>query len=249
MITTIFNLIFYKPLYNALVFLVGIVPNHDAGVAVIILTLIVQFILLPWRHRSVITQRKMKEIDPEVRKIKEQFKNKKEEQTKQIMALYKSHGISPFSGFLMLLLQLPIFIALYKLFSAGIGFETTPLYGFVQMPEIIQMKFLGLLDISKTSYVLAFIAGLTQFLQMHLSLPKVPKSEGPPKTFGEQLSRSFSFQARFIMPAFIFFIALKFSSGMALYWTAMNVFAILHEALVAYKARRLSRVNKVWKPN
>lgn len=239
MIGSIFHLIFYKPLYNALVFLVGIIPGHDVGIAVIILTLVVQFILFPFRHKSVIAQRKMKEIEPEINKIKVQFKKDKQEQTRQVMALYRSHGVSPFSGFLMLLLQLPVFFALYRLFLSGIGFNSADLYSFVRLPEAIQIMFLGLIDISKSNYVLAVLAGLTQFFQMRLALPKPPKNQKPPESFQEQLSRSMSVQSRYIMPLFIFFIALKFSSGIALYWTAMNVFAIVHEAVVAYKAKRI----------
>jgi YidC/Oxa1 family membrane protein insertase len=239
MIGSIFHLIFYKPLYNALVFLLGIIPGHDVGIAVIVLTLVVQFVLFPFRHKSVIAQRKMKEIEPEIHKIKEQFKKDKQEQTKQIMALYRSHGVSPFSGFLMLLIQLPVFFALYRLFLGGIGFNPTDLYSFVSLPAMIQTKFLGLIDISKANYIFAFLAGLTQFLQMYLSFPKVPKQKNGPATFQDQLSRTMSMQAKYFMPLLIFFIALKLSSAITLYWTTMNVFAIVHEIIVSYRAKRL----------
>lgn len=245
MIGSVFHLIFYQPLYNAFVFLVGIVPYHDAGIAVIILTFVVQFIIFPFRHKSVITQRKMKEIEPEIRKIKDQFKKDKQEQTKRTMALYKAHGISPFSGFLMLLLQLPVFIALYRLFLSGIGFNSVDLYSFVSLPEVIQIKFLGLIDISKSNYFLAIMAGLTQFFQMQLSMPKVAKPDAKSSSFQDHLSRSMSLQAKYIMPVFIFFICLKFSSAIALYWTAMNVFAIVHEAIVAYRAKKIQHETPV----
>jgi YidC/Oxa1 family membrane protein insertase len=238
MIAKLFYLILYQPLYNALIFLVAIIPYHDVGVAVIVLTIIVQFIIFPFRHKSVVTQRKMKEIEPEVKRIKEQYKKDKQEQSKQTMALYRAHGISPFSGFFMLLIQLPVFIALYKLFSSGIKFDSANLYSFVSMPALIKTQFLGIIDISKSSYFLAFLAGITQFFQMHLSMPKVKKSDTGSGSFQDNLSRSMSIQARYIMPIFIFFIALKFSSGIALYWTAMNVFAIVHEAVVAYRAKK-----------
>lgn len=239
MIGNIFHIIFYQPLYNALVFLVGVVPWHDVGIAVILLTLAVRAILFPLSHRSIITQRKMREIEPEVKKTKEQFKKDRQEQTKRVMALYKAHGISPSSGFLMLLIQLPILIALYKLFSSGIGFKSADLYSFVKMPEIIRMEFFGLIEVSKSNMFLAALAGLTQFLQMQLSVPKI-KDLGPgPVSFQDQLARTMNIQARYIMPGVIFFIALKFSSGIALYWTAMNIFAIVHEAIVAYRAKKI----------
>jgi YidC/Oxa1 family membrane protein insertase len=238
MIGSIFHLIFYQPLYNAFIFLTAVIPYHDAGIAVIILTFLVQFIIFPFRHKSVVTQRKMKEIEPEVRKVKEQFKKDKQEQTRQIMALYKAHGISPFSGILMLLVQLPVFFALYKLFSKGVILNPGDLYSFNIIPEAIKVQFLGFIDISKNNYILAILAAVTQFFQMQLSMPKIEKSGAKSDSFQDRLSRSMSLQAKYIMPAFIFFIALKFSSAIALYWTAMNVFAIVHEAIVAYKAKK-----------
>lgn len=102
MISNFFHLIFYQPLYNALVFLIGIVPFHDVGIAVIALTVIVRAILFPLTHRSIITQRKMRDLGPELKKIKERFKKDRQEEAKQTMILYKAHGISPFSGFWML---------------------------------------------------------------------------------------------------------------------------------------------------
>ncbi len=238
MIGSIFHLIFYQPLYNALVFLVGIIPYHDVGIAVIILTLITRTIVFPFSHRAILTQRKMRAIEPEMKQIKEKFKKDKQEQTKQTMALYKTHGISPFSGFLMLLIQLPILIALYKLFSSGIQFNSGELYSFVSLPTEIRTVFLGLVDIFKSNYILAALAGITQFFQMYLAIPKIAKPDANSNSFSDQLSRSMAIQSRYIMPIFIFFIALKFSSGIALYWTAMNVFAIVHEAIVAYRAKK-----------
>ncbi len=239
MISSVFHVIFYQPLYNALVFIVGVLPWHDVGIAVILLTFVVRGILFPLSHRSIITQRKMREIEPEIKKTKEQFKKDKQEQTKQVMALYKAHGISPSSGFFMLLIQLPILIALYMVFSKGIGFDSADLYSFVKMPEIIRMKFLGLVEISKSNMFLAALAGLTQFLQMKLSVPKIKDSGGGAVSFQDQLARTMNIQARYIMPGVIFFIALKFSSGIALYWTDMNIFAIVHEAIVAHQAKKI----------
>ncbi len=241
MIGAVFKTIFYQPLYNALVFLVANIPYHDVGVAVIILTLIVQIIIFPFRHKSVMAQKKMKEIEPEIKKIKEKYKKDAQEQTKQTMALYKAHGVSPFSGFLMLLFQVPVFIALYQVFLSGGVFNSADLYSFISLPTEVHTKFLGLIEISKSNFILAFLAGATQFFQMWLSVPKIGKSSAGSGTFQESFGRSMSIQAKYIMPAFIFFIALRFSSAIALYWTAMNVFAIVHEATVAYRAKKIQK--------
>lgn len=135
------------------------------------------------------------------------------------------------------LIQLPILFALYRLFAVGTGFNPNDLYSFVKLPTEVLINFLGLIDMTKSNYVLAVLAGISQFFQMQLAMPKMKKPASG-DSFQDHLSRSMSVQARYIMPAFIFFIALKFSSALTLYWTTMNVFAIVHEAIVAYRAKK-----------
>jgi len=89
--------LFYNPLYNALVFLTSIIPWHDVGFAVIILTVVVKIILFPLSKKSITGQIKLKKLEPELKKIKETFKDKGE-QAKRTMALYKENKINPFSG-------------------------------------------------------------------------------------------------------------------------------------------------------
>ncbi|NOY35506.1 MAG: YidC/Oxa1 family membrane protein insertase [bacterium] len=230
---------FYEPLLNALVFLINVLPTHDIGIAVIILTIIVKFIIFPFQHRSVIAQRKMKSLQPELEEIKEKYKKDGQEQAKKTMELYKRHGVNPFSGFVTILIQLPVFIALYKIFMVGTGFDLSRLYSFIAAPTDINIKFLGLIDMTKVSYLLAVTAGITQFFQMKLAIPPIKKAAKAGKSFKDDLARSMSVQAKYIMPAFIFFIALKFSSAMALYWTTMNIFAIVHESVVKKKAEKI----------
>ncbi|MFC1625285.1 YidC/Oxa1 family membrane protein insertase [Patescibacteria group bacterium] len=240
MIGDIFHIIFYQPLHNILVFLTGILPFHDLGLAIIILTVAVRFIIFPFSHKSVVTQRKIKEIEPEISKIKEKLKDNRQEQTKQIMDLYRKHGISPFSGFLMLLIQFPIFIALFILLKKGVDLDGDVLYSFVKLPEKINTIFLGFIDLSKSKYLLSILAGLSQFFQIRLAMPKTKKPQTKDHSFKGELQRSMSLQMKYIMPVIIFFIAQRFSSGLALYWTISNVFAILHEIVVAKKAKKIS---------
>jgi len=240
MITGLYHTIFYQPLYNALVLLTNILPFHDLGLAIVILTILVRFILFPFSHRSVVTQRKMKKIEPEVNKLKEKFKKNKEEQTRQIMALYREHGISPFSGFLMLLIQFPVFIALYMILRQGTEANQQFLYSFISFPQHINTVFLGLVDISKSSYVISFLAAASQFFQVKLSMPAVKKAVSGSGSFKDELQKSMGIQMKYIMPVLIFFIAQRFSSGMALYWTTSNIFAILHEIIVAKKSEKIN---------
>ncbi len=242
MFSFIYQTFFYKPLYNALVFLTAILPFNDFGLAIIVLTVIVRLVLLPLTHRSIVTQRKMKLIEPDISKIKEKYKNNREEQTKKTMELYRAHGISPFSGFFMLLIQLPVLFALFFMLRNGLSLMPDSLYSFIIYPENVRTSFLGIVDMAKPNYILAILAGVSQFLQFHFSMPKVTKiSKGQTqsRSFKDELQKSMAVQMKYVMPAFVLFAALRFSSGIALYWTLSNVFAIVHEIIVGKKAKEI----------
>ena len=244
---TIYNVVFYQPLFNGLVFFTNVVPFHDVGAAIILLTFAVRLVLFPFTHGSIRTQVKMKELEPQLKKIKEDFKDKKEEQARKTMELYRAHGVSPFSGCLMIILQLPVLIALYRVFFAPIG--TEGLYSFVHLPETLNTMFLGFIDMGKRSIILAALAGVSQYAQVRLATPKKQKentktSKQERKTetkagFQEEFTKALSFQTVYIFPGLIFFLSLSFPAAVTLYWTTSNIFAIVHESIVRYKARRL----------
>ena len=134
MFNSIWMNFFYEPLYNSLVFLISHVPWSDVGIAVVALTVLVKIITFPLTQKSLKSQIKMREIEPELEKIKKDFPNK-EEQAKKTFELYKTHKINPLSGCLVLIVQLPILIALYKVFYSGLVFDENLMYSFVHYPE------------------------------------------------------------------------------------------------------------------
>src|SRR3989338_10104762 len=167
-----FRVVLYEPLYNGLVFLLGTVPLGDLGVAIILLTLFVRLVLFPVSHKSTKTQAKMRTIDPEVKKIKEQYKSDKQEQAKKTMELYQKHGVNPFSGCMLLVVQLPVIISLYFVFYGGLssGLDQKILYSFVRPPEFFNPIFLGFIDLLGKSFLLAAGAGISQYFQMKLAI-------------------------------------------------------------------------------
>ena len=238
--TGIFNAIFYQPLYNALVFLVNILPGASLGFAVIFLTLLVKIILFPLSHKSVSTQAKIRTLDPHIKKIREETKDNKQAEAQKIMALYQEHGVNPFSGCFLLILQLPIIFALYWVFLKGIKPDSGLLYSFISFPHEINTIFLGLIDMHGKSIALAIIAGVTQFFQIKLSMPPTPpETLGAKQSFKDELAKSMSVQMRYIMPIMIAFIAYTISSAVALYWVTSNCFSIGHELFVRRKARKI----------
>lgn len=237
LITTAYNEIFYRPLLNGLLFLTSVLPFNDLGFAVIFLTIIVKLILFPLTHKTLKTQQTMKKIEPEIKKIQSGVKNK-EEQARELMALYRSHGINPFSGFFMLFLQLPILIALYHVFWKGISFVSPEIYSFLSVPENMNTIFLGLIPLTEASIGMAVLAAISQFWQAKLAIPPT-SSRGSDKNVGAtkpDMAGMMQKQMLFVFPVLIFFIAYKLPAAVSLYWTAMNLFAIVHEAIVRRKA-------------
>jgi len=241
-----FNTFFYEPLYNGLVFLISIMPGADVGLAVIVLTLLVKIIILPLSHKSVASQAKMRSIEPEIKKTKEQHKDK-QEQARQVMDLYKKHGVNPFSGCFLMLVQLPIIFALYWVFFKGLAnnIDQTILYSFITAPEQINMRFLGFVDMSQKNIILAALAGISQYFQMKLSMPPIPKDDGEKKkgdmSFKEEFAKNMNLQMRYMLPGIVFFVAYSISSAVALYWLVSNLFSIGHELVVKRKALRLAQ--------
>lgn len=239
MISGIFSTIFYNPLYNGLVFLISVVPFADVGIAVITLTVVVKLFLFPLSIKMVKTQLAVRALEPELNKLKETHKKDKQEQARQTMALYKKRGVNPFSGFLLILIQLPIIFALYWVFLRGglPSINEEILYAFVSIPERINMDFLSFIDMSARSAFLAFFAGVTQYFQIKFSLPPMkPRSNNP--SLKEDLARSFHIQMRYVMPIIVFSVAYVISAAVALYWLTSNLFAIGQEIFVRRKIKR-----------
>ena len=231
----LYNLVFFEPLLNGLALLIKYLPLHDLGLAIVFLTLAVRFVILPFTHKSTVTQIKMKKLEPEIKEIKNTHKNDSQAQAKKTMELYKKHGINPVAGLLTLFIQIPIIFALYKVFLGGVTFDPAHLYSFIVAPDFVNVKFLGLIDVTQKGYILPVLAALTQFYQMKLAIPPIKKQDLG-NTFKDNLAKSMNVQMRYVMPFFIFFIGLTLSSGIDLYWTTMNIFAIIHEAIVRRKA-------------
>ncbi|HYC83068.1 MAG TPA: YidC/Oxa1 family membrane protein insertase [Candidatus Paceibacterota bacterium] len=227
-----FHTIFFEPLYNALVFLSSALPGHDIGWAIIILTLIVKFALLPLYRQSLYTQRKMKEIEPAIKELREKYKNN-QEQAQKLMELYRENKINPFAGIMAILIQIPIFLALFFVFKDSFVYNQEWLYSFVRVPESVNTLFLGVLDLTERSVVVAVLVGITQFLSMKFSLPELPKkaSDAEPN-FKEDLARSMHIQMKYVMPVIMGFITLSFPAAVALYWLVSNLFAIGNELLL-----------------
>jgi YidC/Oxa1 family membrane protein insertase len=232
MIGYIFNLILYQPLYNALVFFVGVIPSHDVGIAVILLTVIVRIILFPLSRRAVDSQLAMKKIAPEIEALKKKYKKNSPELGQATFALYKERGVHPLAGIGLMLVQIPILLALYWVFARG-GLPTIDaraLYAFVHTPAAVNMHFLGVVDMgAKHNIVLAVLVALSQIVYTRLSMGKTTNDSPIEASLSSDMAKSFDFQARYMMPLMFGGIAYFVAAAAPLYWLTANIAMIAQE--------------------
>ncbi len=243
---SILKAIFYIPLYNLFVAILHI-PGIDAGIAVILLTCLVKLVLFPLSKKALRSQIQMKEIDTDLKKIKEKYKDDQQLQAKKTMELYKEKGINPFSSILVLLIQLPIIISLYSIFRSGAVSIIDPslLYSFVHIPAHVSTMFLGLFDVLAKNPFLAGLTAITQFLQAYLQpIPVQVRKEGEKTTFQDDFSRSMGVQVRYVFPIMVFFISYSLPAVIGLYWTTSNLFTIGQELFLREDRRRLKDLHQ-----
>lgn len=234
-----FNTILYQPLFNALVLLYEYLPGHDFGIAIIVLTILIKILLYPLGIKTIYSQKIIAGLQPKIKEIQEKYKGDRGKQTQATMELYRKERINPFSGCLPLLIQLPILIALYRVFWGGFQPEQMiHLYNFVPRPEIINPNFLGLVNLSHSNTIMALLAGISQFVQLKMISPrrkKINPFNNPKKGQMVKFSEIIQRQTEYFFPIFTVFILLKMPSAIGLYWIVTTVFSIIQQYLVLRK--------------
>ncbi len=223
-------------------FLTDILPGQDIGLAVVAATLIVKVILMPLSFAALRTQRAIKAIEPEMKRVREELKDDKEAQAREMFALYKKYGVNPFAGIVTLLVQLPIVISLYWVFNNKTLLTVDPsiLYSFVPAPLAISPLFLGTFAVMGASITLAALAALTQFAYGFYAIPVPEKSIKPAGTdMQADFGRALAMQMRFVLPIFIGIAAYYTSVAIALYFITSNLVGVLQEFIIRRKKTTL----------
>ena len=222
----IFNTIFYQPLLRALILLYNYLPWHDLGIAVIVLTVLVKLALYPLGSKGIKSQKALQDLQPKIKEVQERFKEDKTRQAKEVMDIYKKEKINPFSGFLLLLIQLPILFALFRVFGWGIkgigGLNTS---------------FLGVINITEGSAILAILAGIAQFWQAKSLAPR-SGSRHALQNHSKQtpdFSSIMQKQMLYFFPFFSIFILWHFPSAVTLYWLTTTLFTIFQQHITLKK--------------
>ncbi|MBI2634512.1 membrane protein insertase YidC [Candidatus Peregrinibacteria bacterium] len=221
--------LFYRPIYNALIFLIRIVPGHDLGFAIILLTIIIRTILLMPSQKSMRAQKRMQELQPRLEKIKEKYKGDQQKIATETMALWKETKINPFSSCLPLLLQMPFLIALFYVIQNGLNPDNTYMlyteYSGFAFKEI-DVNFLGILDLTKANiYVLPLIVGALQFAQMKLATGKKIKQQGNEMAMATNMMT-------YVLPVMIAVFTASLPAGVGIYWAASTIYGIVQQLII-----------------
>lgn len=236
----LFDTLIYHPIYNLLIFIYNIIP--DFGIAIIILTVVIRFFLIPLSKKQIESQKKMQILQPKIKEIQAKYKNDKEKQSKAMMELYKESKANPFSGCLPMIVQFVFLIAIYRVLfnisSAGLMVNQADLYGFIANPGQINRLFVGIIDLSSAveftkiglsslpHIVLVVLAAGAQFVQTKMMMAKQPvRKVGTEPDFSEIMMK----QMLFLGPLLTLFIGIKFPAGLALYWLVSTVFMIVQQ--------------------
>lgn len=239
-----FRTIFYQPLYNVLIFFIGIAPAHDLGLAVILLTLLIRLILLIPSQHAIVSQRRMQELQPKLEHIKKKYADNKERVAQETMQLWKEHKVNPFGSCLPLLIQFPVLIALFYVIRNGLNPDNAfLLYAPLKNIDLtnIHTHFLGILELTKVNtFVLPLLVGGLQFFQLKLTMLKKAAAAKPVQE-GEKTSPSEMESANkmmtYVMPVMIALFTASVPAGVGLYWGVSTVFAIGQQAVANRKSK------------
>lgn len=219
-------------MYNALVFLLSVIPGGQVAIAVILLTVLVKIVLLPLSKKMFLSQIAQRRIQPQLRKIQQEYKDNRQLLGLKMLELYRENKLNPFSSILLLLIQIPIVLALYFVFAKGglPGINAGDLYSFVShAPEVKHVLF-GI-DFIETSLFVGVLAFIFQYIQIRLSLTHMEVKTEPGKqlTQEEMIQKQMSVIMKFFMPTLIFIAAINVSASVALYWIVSSIFMIAQE--------------------
>lgn len=230
-----------RPIYNLLIWLTTWLPNHDLGLAIIVLTLLIRLVLFFPTYSSFKQQKSLQELQPKINALREKHAKDQQKQAEEIMNLYKQHGVHPCGSCLPMLIQLPFLYAVFAVLQNGLDPAFTRyLYGPLANFDLtsINIHFLGIDLTQKGYYVLAILTGITQFLTMKLTQVKqkakvhdiTPKTSAEPNQMKDIEKATSSMM--YIFPVLITWIAIGYPAGLALYWICSTLFGIGQQLLL-----------------
>ena len=216
-----------KPLFRVIDYFYKLTGNF--GIAILIVTVLIKGLFFPLANKSYMSMAKMKKAQPQLASIKERFPDDKQKQQEATMALYKSEKINPVSGCLPMVVQIPVFFALYKVIFITIEMRQAPFFGWIRdlsAPDPTSVfNLFGLIPFTPPHILMIgawpLIMGVTMFLQMKMN----PTPPDPVQ------ATMFTW-----MPVIFTYTLSAFPSGLVIYWSWNNLLTVLQQVLIARRA-------------
>ena len=187
------------------------------GIAIIILTIVIKVLLLPFALKQIKSMKGMQEIQPKVAALQKKYKNDRAKLSIEMQKLYREHNISPLAGCLPLLIQMPFLVSIFY-----------ALQGFQYDPAHASFLWLSSLASKDPTYVLPILSAVSTWALSAQTAPK--NAEGPQKMM------------TYFMPLFIGYISINFPSGLVIYWVVSNLFQLVQQTIVFHKDKGLRSV-------
>ena len=235
-----FNTFIVNPLLNALLAVYAIMPGHDLGVAVVVVTVLVRLLVWPLASKQLHSQRAMQKLAPEIAKLRKKADGDKQKESQMLMELYKEKGISPFASLTPILIQMPLLIAFYYALRHAVSAEDIArlayepiknlpaIQAIISNPKAYEPMLFGLVHIAKPSIVIAALAGLAQYFQTRQLMPK--KQAGPKDASAQAMQMTI-----LLFPFMTFLFAMSLPSALGLYWFVASLVAIFQQWLILRK--------------
>jgi YidC/Oxa1 family membrane protein insertase len=217
-----------KPIFQVLDYLNGKLGNF--GLAILLLTVLIKLVFFPLANKSYRSMSKMKLLQPKMTELKERFGEDKQGFQKELMTLYKKEGVNPLAGCLPIVIQIPVFFALYKVLFVTIEMRHAPFYGWVKDLSAADptniLNLFGLIPWTPPEFIPALgiwplLMGLSMFLQQKLN--PAPPDPVQAKIF-------------MLMPIIFTFLLAPFPAGLVIYWTWNNVLSIAQQWVIMKRA-------------
>ncbi len=232
----LFKVILHQPIFNGFVALYNLIP--DVGVVIVVLTILIKVALYPLTNKSIKAQKSLTDLQPKLEELKQQYKDNQQQLAQETMKLYKEHKVNPLGSCLPLLLQLPIFLALYWVLRDALTKDSFDLlYRFVASPGHINSVSLGVFDLAKPNIVLAVLAGAAQFWQAKMFTRKQPPKKVGEAGKDESMMAAMNKQMLYVMPVMTVVIGLQLPGGLSLYWFFSTVLTALQQLVLFKKSK------------
>ena len=205
------------PLLKLLTFFEGFLGNW--GLAIILLTILIKIVFWPLSRKSFKSMEQMKKLQPMMKQLQEKYKNDKEALSREMMQLYKTYGVNPMGGCLPILIQLPVFVALYQALLNCIELRHASFITYLPGTDLLWLADLSVKD---PFYITPLIMGATMFLQQWLS-----------PAMGDPQQR----KIMMIMPVVFTVMFINFPAGLVLYWLCNNILSIIQQSWTLHKAK------------